>query len=256
MGFAQFGTLIDLKGLPELRGITMARRWRAADRRGGDPPRDRALARRCGRSSGPRPARGAGRERARPEPGHDRRQPRFAEPHSDPATFLLACDATRRAGRRRTGAGSCAIGDVRPRSARCTAREADEILVAIDVPAAARRRGTRVREARRSSSDRRRRSRSALRVDGRRDRRGARSPIGSMTDVPAARRGRRRGARRRGGDRDGPRRRIADAPRDAFDDLDAVGGPRRLGRLQAPPRGRAARPGDARGAAQEALARA
>ena len=58
----------------------------------------------------------------------------FAEPHSDPATFLLACDATRAACR--AGAARASCRSASSSSGRCvTAREADEILVAVDVPA-------------------------------------------------------------------------------------------------------------------------
>jgi carbon-monoxide dehydrogenase medium subunit len=58
----------------------------------------------------------------------------FAEPHSDPATFLLACGATLElagpGGRRRLPVGEFVLGPL------TTAREADEILTSIDVPAA------------------------------------------------------------------------------------------------------------------------
>ncbi len=71
MGLAQIGTLIDLKGIAELRGISETRRRLAAHRRRHDPSRHRAL----GRSSGgTRPAlatpRGGRRQRPRPEHGH------------------------------------------------------------------------------------------------------------------------------------------------------------------------------------------
>jgi carbon-monoxide dehydrogenase medium subunit len=60
----------------------------------------------------------------------------FAEPHSDPATFLLACGATVElegpAGRRVLTIGDFVLGPL------WTAREADEIVVAIHVPPAGR----------------------------------------------------------------------------------------------------------------------
>jgi len=59
----------------------------------------------------------------------------FAEPHSDPATLLLACDARIElagpAGRRQLGIDEFTVGPL------FTSREPEEILVAIRVPAAA-----------------------------------------------------------------------------------------------------------------------
>jgi carbon-monoxide dehydrogenase medium subunit len=57
----------------------------------------------------------------------------FAEPHSDPATFLLACDAAVHlagpSGRRTLAIGDLVLGPF------LTAREPDEIIVAVDIPA-------------------------------------------------------------------------------------------------------------------------
>jgi carbon-monoxide dehydrogenase medium subunit len=56
----------------------------------------------------------------------------FAEPHSDPATFLLACDAhvelAGPGGTRRLPVGEFVVGPL------ATAREPEEVVVAVDVP--------------------------------------------------------------------------------------------------------------------------
>ena len=135
MGLAQFGTLIDIKAIPELRGL--------------ERTSDGAL--RIGALS-------THRELERSElvakdlPGLAALESRvanvrvrntgtiggnlaFAEPHSDPATFLLACDATVRLvgpqGERRLGIAEFVQGPL------FTAREPDELLADISVPARA-----------------------------------------------------------------------------------------------------------------------
>ncbi len=133
MGLARFGTLIDLKAIPDLHGI--------------DREADGAL--RIGAATTHREV-----ERsllvAREAPGlaaMERRvaNPRvrntgtlggnlaFAEPHSDPATFLLACGATvelgGRDGRRSLPIDEFVVGPL------ATASEPGEVLVALRLPA-------------------------------------------------------------------------------------------------------------------------
>jgi carbon-monoxide dehydrogenase medium subunit len=137
MGFAEFGTLIDLKGIADLDGIeVLADGWLRIGAT--------ATHRRIERSA----------EVARELPGlvaleahlanvRVRNQGTlggnlaFAEPHSDPATFLLACGASVELagpnGRRRLAIDEFVLAPL------FTAREADEILVAVHVPP--RRRG-------------------------------------------------------------------------------------------------------------------
>lgn len=137
MGFAQIGTLVDLKGLPELKGIGIEA--------------DGTL--RIGAAS-------THREIERSEivqrelPGLALLETRvanvrvrnqgtlggnlaFAEPHSDPSTFLLACGATIElqgpGGTRTLTVDEFVLGPL------YTAREPDEIMVAVRVPG--RRRG-------------------------------------------------------------------------------------------------------------------
>jgi carbon-monoxide dehydrogenase medium subunit len=132
MGLASIGTLVDLKAVPGLRGIDVDERgWL---RIGGTTThreiersplvRDAlpALAdlethvanirvRNCGTIGG---------------------NLAFAEPHSDPATFLLACGAEvelhGRAGTRRLGIGDFVLGPL------YTAREPEEVITAVRVP--------------------------------------------------------------------------------------------------------------------------
>jgi carbon-monoxide dehydrogenase medium subunit len=132
MGLAQFGTLIDIKALPELRGLertsdgalrigalTTHRELERSELVARDLPGLAALEARVAnvrvRNTGT-----IGGNLA------------FAEPHSDPATFLLACDATVRlvgpSGERRLGIGDFVQGPL------FTAREPDELLVEISVP--------------------------------------------------------------------------------------------------------------------------
>jgi carbon-monoxide dehydrogenase medium subunit len=133
MGLARFGTLIDLKRLPELRGISIGE--------------DGALS--IGGSVTHREIERS-HDVARELPGlvaleahvaniRVRNQGTlggnlcFAEPHSDPATFLLACDARvrlqGRGGTREVAIDQFVTGPLE------TAREADELLTAVLVPA-------------------------------------------------------------------------------------------------------------------------
>lgn len=135
MGFAQIGTLIDIKGIDELRGITETA--------------DGSL--RIGATTTHREIERSERVR-RHTPGLAALEARvanirvrstgtiggnlaFAEPHSDPATFLLACNAVVElagpAGPRELRMQDFVLGPL------ATAREADEVLVAVRIPAAA-----------------------------------------------------------------------------------------------------------------------
>ena len=141
MGLAAIGTLVDLKGVPELRGIALddggwlriggATTHREIERSPLVREAVPALAdlethvanvrvRNCGTIGG---------------------NLAFAEPHSDPATFLLACDAevelAGAAGTRRLGVGDFVLGPL------YTAREPEEVITAVHVPprAAAEGRG-------------------------------------------------------------------------------------------------------------------
>ena len=135
MGLAQFGTLIDIKAIDELRGLE-----RATDGviRIGALTTHRELERSA--------------LIAQELPGLTALEARvanvrvrntgtiggnlaFAEPHSDPATFFLACDATVRLmsarGSREMGVAEFVQGPL------FTARDPDELLVDIAVPARA-----------------------------------------------------------------------------------------------------------------------
>jgi carbon-monoxide dehydrogenase medium subunit len=134
MGFAQFETLIDLKGIRELGGIE-----RLADGvlRIGAGTTHRTIERsRIVREALPAMVALESRVanvRVR-NTGTIGGNLAFAEPHSDPATFLLACDAEVElagpAGTRRLGIGEFVLGPL------STAREPEEIIVAIHVPPA------------------------------------------------------------------------------------------------------------------------
>ena len=135
MGFAQFGTLIDLKGLPELKGIE--ERADGSLRIGAgvthrEIERSPAVGRRL--AGMVRLERHVANVRVR-NAGTIGGNLAFAEPHSDPATFLLACDArvelTGAAGTRSLTIEELIVGPL------LTSREDDELLVAIEVPAAA-----------------------------------------------------------------------------------------------------------------------
>ena len=134
MGLAGFGTLVDLKGLPELRGISL-------DADGslviGGSVTHRAVERsEVVRQHLP----GLVALEAHVANVRVRNQGTlggnlcFAEPHSDPATFLLACGARIRlqgpGGTREVAIAEFCTGPLE------TSREADEVLIAIVVPAA------------------------------------------------------------------------------------------------------------------------
>lgn len=133
MGLGQFGTLIDLKHIDELRGVEAAadgglrigpttthRELEQAplvrDRLAGLADLERRVANVRVRNTGT-----IGGNLA------------FAEPHSDPATFLLACGASVTLagpdGRRTLPIAGFVLGPL------STARDADEVLVAVDIPA-------------------------------------------------------------------------------------------------------------------------
>jgi carbon-monoxide dehydrogenase medium subunit len=138
MGFAQFATLIDLKGIPDLRGIDAV----DGELRIGATTTHREIER--------SPAVGAAfpafvelvrsvanaRVRSTGTIGGNLA---FAEPHSDPATLLLACNATIAlagpGGRRETTISEFIVGPL------ATSREPDEVLVSVRIPAARRGEG-------------------------------------------------------------------------------------------------------------------
>lgn len=180
MGLARFGTLIDLKGLAELRGLAV----------------DAAGALSIGASVTHREVERSPVVR-RELPGlvaleaqianiRVRNQGTiggnlcFAEPHSDPATFLLACDARLRLqgprGTRELPIGAFVLDPF------VTARAADEVLVAIVIPRAAAREGRayeKVKFRERPAVSVAVRLRLAGDVIGE-----AHVAVGSMTDIP------------------------------------------------------------------------
>lgn len=132
MGFAHFGRLIDLKQLEELHGIAST----DGELRIGAATTHREIERSAiaGQAF---PAlieleRGVANVRVR-STGTIGGNLAFAEPHSDPATLLLASDAwvelAGPAGRRRLSIAEFVVGPL------ATSREPDEILVAIGIPA-------------------------------------------------------------------------------------------------------------------------
>jgi carbon-monoxide dehydrogenase medium subunit len=133
MGFAQFGTLVDLKGLPELRGIGLEPDGRL---RIGAATTHREIERAeiVGRALPGLVAleRGVANVRVR-STGTLGGNLAFAEPHSDPATFLLVCDATVElagpGGRRELSISDFVLGPL------ATGRDPEEILTAIRIPA-------------------------------------------------------------------------------------------------------------------------
>ena len=252
MGFAQFGTLIDLKAIEDLRGLDVAADGRlrigaATTHRTIERSADRRAST-CPRSRGSRHRVANVRVRNTGTLGGNLA---FAEPHSDPATFLLACGATVELegpdGRRELGIGDFVLGPL------WTAREPDEVIVAIHVPPAAEGRRSRVREDR------------VLRAAGGvgggraargrwRDRRGDRGR--RLPDRDAADRGqRRRRLPRRGRDRGARLEAPVRAAGEAFGALDVIadhnGSEDYKRHLAGVLLGRAAR-----GALQEALAHA
>jgi carbon-monoxide dehydrogenase medium subunit len=134
MGLAQFRWLIDLKAVDELRGIAVEPDGRlriGATTTHREIERSRLVGERLPALA--RLERDVANVRVR-NTGTLGGNLAFAEPHSDPATFLLACDAELElaapTARRRIGIGDFVLGPL------FTAREADEILVAVRVPAA------------------------------------------------------------------------------------------------------------------------
>ncbi len=135
MGFAQFDTLIDLKRIPDLHGIAAdADGWlvigaatthREIERSPLVAQRAAGLAALASRVANVR-VRNTGTLGGNLA---------FAEPHSDPATFLLACGATIRLagprGTRELPIGEFVLGPL------FTAREPDEIVVSVRIPPAA-----------------------------------------------------------------------------------------------------------------------
>lgn len=134
MGLAQFATLIDIKAIPELHGI-------GVDGDGalviGAATTHRLIERSAAvRTAAPGLAEltaAVANVRVR-NTGTLGGNLAFAEPHSDPATFLLACAATVRlagpAGTRELGVGEFVLGPL------YTAREADELLLSVRIPPA------------------------------------------------------------------------------------------------------------------------
>lgn len=137
MGFAQFAVLVDLKRIEDLRGITLddgpdGRLRIGAGTTHRDVERSEAV-----RRALPALAALAARianVRVR-NTGTIGGNLAFAEPHSDPATFLLACGASVElagpAGRRELPIGEFILGPL------FTALEPGEVIVAIHVPPAA-----------------------------------------------------------------------------------------------------------------------
>lgn len=135
MGLAQIGTLIDVKRLPELHGIRVdesgaliigaGTTHRSIER--SSIVREHTLGLSALESD-------VANIRVR-NTGTIGGNLAFAEPHSDPATFLLACGATIRLagprGRRELAIGDFILGPL------YTAREEDELLLSVRIPPAA-----------------------------------------------------------------------------------------------------------------------
>lgn len=132
MGFAQFSSLIDLKPIAELHGISAPdgrlRIGAATSHR--ELERSAVVADRLPALVGLE--RRVANVRVRNQ-GTIGGNLAFAEPHSDPATLLLACDASLElagpGGRRSLGVADFVLGPL------STARDPEEVLVAIDMPA-------------------------------------------------------------------------------------------------------------------------
>jgi carbon-monoxide dehydrogenase medium subunit len=132
MGFAQYGTLIDLKRLPELQGLDVDDR---GDLRIGANTTHRQLEHsQLIRDRFPSLAALEARVanvRVR-NTGTIGGNLAFAEPHSDPATYLLACGATivleGTSGRRELAVDAFILGPL------FTAREPSEVLIEIRLP--------------------------------------------------------------------------------------------------------------------------
>jgi carbon-monoxide dehydrogenase medium subunit len=180
MGLARFGTLIDLKRLPELQGISLAGDGgliigAAVTHR--EIERSALVAQHLPGLSALEAHVANVRVRNQGTLGGNLC---FAEPHSDPATFLLACDARLvlqgPGGDRTVPVGSFVTGPLE------TAREPDEILVSVVVPPPAPAAGRAYEKAKF-------RERPAVSVgvslriqDGRIS--DTRVAVGSLTDVP------------------------------------------------------------------------
>jgi carbon-monoxide dehydrogenase medium subunit len=136
MGLAQYDVLIDLKGLPELRGVAPTAdgglRLGAAVTHH-EIERSADVARACPALGGL--AHGVANVRVR-NTGTIGGNLAFAEPHSDPATLLLACDAhvsiAGEAGARHLAIGEFLVGPLE------TALRPGEILTAVEIPPRAR----------------------------------------------------------------------------------------------------------------------
>lgn len=139
MGFAQIGTLIDVKGIAELRGITETdpgwlRIGAATTHR--DIERSDLVRRHTPALARLEATVANIRVRSTGTIGGNLA---FAEPHSDPATFLLATGAVIELvgpdGARELPVGDFILGPL------ATAREAEEVIVAIRIPPARRGEG-------------------------------------------------------------------------------------------------------------------
>jgi carbon-monoxide dehydrogenase medium subunit len=180
MGLARVGTLIDLKGLPELRGIAVRNDGAlvigaAATHR--EIERSPIVRRELPGLAGLEAHVANVRVRNQGTLGGNLC---FAEPHSDPATFLLACGAS--AHLRGPGRGRDVPLDAFFVDPFVTAREPDEVLVSVAVPAAAPGEGRAYEKAKF-----RERPAVSVAVRLRVDREAiaeAHVAVGSMTDVP------------------------------------------------------------------------
>jgi carbon-monoxide dehydrogenase medium subunit len=134
MGLAQFATLVDIKAIPDLHGIEL-------DADGtlviGAATTHRTIERspvvRDSVAGLAELAAGIANVRVR-NTGTIGGNLAFAEPHSDPATFLVACGATVRLGGpngvRDLGVAEFILGPL------FTARDADELILSVRIPAA------------------------------------------------------------------------------------------------------------------------
>lgn len=134
MGFAQFDTLIDLKGIEELHGIALrdGGLWIGGTTSHAEIERSELV--RTHLPGLARLERQVANARVR-STGTIGGNLAFAEPHSDPATFFLACGATIElagpGGRRSLAIDELVIGPL------FTSREPEEILLGVRVPARA-----------------------------------------------------------------------------------------------------------------------
>ena len=135
LGFAQIGTLIDVKRVPDLKGIERRpdgwlRLGAAVTHR--EIERSELVRHELPALAGLELHLANARVRNAGTIGGNLA---FAEPHSDPATFLLACGATvllaSPSGRRELPIDEFVVGPL------FTAREADEVMISVQVPPAA-----------------------------------------------------------------------------------------------------------------------